>query len=453
MSSDPRPPYDLWSFPMPQDPVHDAPPTAPYAYAYEPPASSGPPRAPKRSMSRGQRWRIAAACALGLAVVAAGLSVADFVDKSPSSISAAVDVPVGTSPSGSATTPTTPSTPRATPSTTPDGQTPRSTPTTVPQTTPSTPRTTAQTDLTIGLVNINTVLGFERAEAAGTGIVLSADGRVLTNNHVIEGATEIEVTVVATGKTYLAKVVGTAPSDDIALLQLEKASGLAVAPLGDSSTVDVGEAVVGIGNAGGTGTPNTSPGTVTALGRTITATDSSGGNAETLHNLIESSARLQPGQSGGPLYDASGLVVGVNSAGSSSSGFGGRSRMGGGAAGVTQGYSIPINDALALVSAIEKGQASDRITIGTPPMLGVSAGDAADGGAVVSGVTPGTPAAKIGLAAGDIIVGIDRTAIDSVADLSAALRTHEVGDKVTVTWNRNGVTKSATATLIAGPAN
>lgn len=440
MSSDPRPPYDLWSFPMPQDPVHDAPPTAPYAYA--PPASSVPPRAPKRSMSRGQRWRVAAACALGIAVGAAGLSVADFVDKSPSSISAAVDVPVGTSPSGSATTPTTPG-----------AQAPRSTPTTVPQTTPSTPRTTAQTDLTIGLVNINTVLGFERAEAAGTGIVLSAAGRVLTNNHVIEGATEIEVTVVATGKTYLAKVVGTAPSDDIALLQLEKASGLAVAPLGDSSTVDVGDAVVGIGNAGGTGTPTTSPGTVTALGRTITATDSSGGNAETLHNLIESSARLQPGQSGGPLYDASGRVVGVNSAGSSSSGFGGRSRVGGVAGAATQGYSIPINDALALVAAIEKGRASDRITIGTPPMLGVSAGDATGGGAVVSGVTPGTPAAKIGLAAGDIIVGIDRAAIDSVADLSAALRTHEVGDKVTVTWTRNGVTKSATATLIAGPAN
>lgn len=301
-------------------------------------------------------------------------------------------------------------------------------------------------------MNINTVLGFEGAEAAGTGIVLSADGKVLTNNHVIDGATEIQVTVVATGKTYKASVVGTAPSDDVALLRLDGASGLAVAPLGDSSKVKVGDAVVGIGNAGGTGRPTSSQGQVTALGQTITATDQSGGNAETLHNLIEVSAQLQPGQSGGPLYDAAGTVVGIDSAGSSAGGFG-RSRFGGGYAGGGSGYAIPINDALALVKAIESGQASERITIGTPAMLGVSAGDAAGNGAIVSGVTAGTPAAKIGLQAGDVITAIDGTRISSVKDLSAALKSHKAGDKVSVSWTRDGATKKATATLIAGPAN
>ena len=222
------------------------------------------------------------------------------------------------------------------------------------------------------MVNIDTVLGYQRAEGAGTGIVLKSDGEILTNNHVIDGATQITVTVVATGKTYNASVVGTDRTDDIAVLQLDNASGLAMARLGDSSTVKVGDAVVGVGNAGGRGVPTSSSGSVVQLGQTITATDENGGNPETLNDVIEISAQLQPGQSGGPLYDAAAKVVGLDAAGSAGSG-GGRFRV---RSSSTAGYAIPINDALAVAKQIESGKPSKTITIGTPPMLGVGATDA-----------------------------------------------------------------------------
>jgi S1-C subfamily serine protease len=301
----------------------------------------------------------------------------------------------------------------------------------------------------VGLVNVNTVMGFENAEAAGTGIVLTAKGEVLTNNHVIDGATEIQVTVVATGQTYTATVVGTDATDDVAVLQLDNASGLAVAPVGDSSTVQVGDAVIGIGNAGGTGRPTSSPGSVVALGQTITATDQNGSNPETLHNLLEISAQLQPGQSGGPLYDARGKIVGIDSAGSMS---GGRFRMQT-PSGSGSGYAIPISDALSIAKQIEAHTVSDKITIGTPPMLGVSASDASGGGAMVGEVTANTPASSIGLATGDVIVKVDGTSIRTVTDLTTALRAHKAGDKVSITWTRAGATKTGSAKLIAGPAN
>ncbi|TML19188.1 MAG: trypsin-like serine protease [Actinobacteria bacterium] len=222
--------------------------------------------------------------------------------------------------------------------------------------------TPTQSDLTVGVVNVNTVLGFQQAEGAGTGIVLGSNGEILTNNHVIDGATKITVTVVATGKSYNASVVGTDRTDDIAVLRLDGVSGLAIARLGDSSTVKVGDAVVGVGNAGGLGTPTSSSGSVVQLGQTITATDDNGGNPETLHDLIEISAQLQPGQSGGPLYDAAGKVVGLDAAGNAGSG-GGRFRV---RTASTTGYAIPINDAMAVAKEIEAGKASSTITIGTP---------------------------------------------------------------------------------------
>lgn len=437
MSSEPRQPYDLWSFPMPQAGATPPPPPPPPLRPPLRPPTDGPSSSPSSRRSAFARWRLALAMVVGLALGAAGMSAVELArgDGSVSLPTTGVTQPVQN--------PVTQNPVTQSPATTaPAAQSPSGT----------SGSTATSRDLTVGLVNIETVLGYEGAEAAGTGIVLSADGRVLTNNHVIEGSTEITVTVVATGKQYAAEVVGTAPSDDVALLQLKNASGLAVAPLGDSSKVKVGDAVIGIGNAGGTGRPTSSAGQVTALGQTITATDQSGGNAETLHNLIEISAQLQPGQSGGPLYGADGTVIGIDSAGSAGSGFG-RSRFGGAYAGGGSGYAIPINDALALVKAIQSGQESDRITIGTPAMLGISAGDAAGGGAVVSGVTADTPAAKIGLQAGDVITSVDGKKITTVTDLTTVLRTKDPGDKVSVTWSRNGTTKTATATLIAGPAN
>lgn len=311
-------------------------------------------------------------------------------------------------------------------------------------------RTSNQIDLDVGLVDIYTVLKYQRAEAAGTGIILSADGRILTNNHVIAGSTEITVVVVASGKEYKATVVGTSPTNDIAVLQLADASGLTPATLGDSSKVQIGDAITAVGNAGGDGgEPTVATGQVTDLGQTITATDETGGNQETLHDLIEISAQLQPGQSGGPLYNAAGEVVGVDSAGSAS----GRYRVRGNE---SRGYAIPINDALALVQKIEAGVAGDGITIGTPPLLGVSAQNSAAGetGVSIANVVIGGPAAKMGLAAGDTIVAIDGATIATSDDLTTALHAHQAGDKVKVSWvDASGATKSGTATLIAGPAD
>ena len=166
-----------------------------------------------------------------------------------------------------------------------------------------------------GLVDVNTVLGYEGARAAGTGIVLTSDGEILTNHHVIEGATEISVTNVGNGKTYSAEVVGYDATHDIAVLALKDASGLETAKIGDSSKVALGDRVVGIGNAGGAGgTPSYAPGKVTALDQAITATDESGADPEKLTGLIQTDANIQAGDSGGPLANASGEVVGVDTA-------------------------------------------------------------------------------------------------------------------------------------------
>lgn len=424
------------------------------------PLSSAPLPSPHRGGRR--RWTMAA-CVAGF-VIGASVAVAavGHHDSSSSASSAssttaapAVTVPAATVPSAAGSPVTIPANSDA-PATdegagdegTPDAPaSPATTPTTVtsvPATIPQ--RTSTTSDLTRGLVNIYTVLGFQQSEAAGTGIVLTSSGEVLTNNHVISGATKITVQVVATGKSYTASVVGTDPADDVAVLQLSNAKNLATATIGDSSTVRVGDQVVGVGNAGGTGQATTSPGYVSALGQTITATDESGGNSETLHNLIEIAASLQPGQSGGPLYDASGKVIGIDSAGSVNGRFRFRVQS-------TTGYAIPINDAMAIVKKIESGAPAAGITLGTPPLLGIGAQEAGGGGVLVTGVADSTPAAAIGLQAGDVITAVGGEKVTSLDDLSALLKTHKVGDKVTITWSSNGQTHSAEATLIAGPAD
>ncbi|MGW7681972.1 S1C family serine protease [Kribbella sp. NPDC054772] len=167
-----------------------------------------------------------------------------------------------------------------------------------------------------GLVDVNTVLGYEGARAAGTGIVLSSDGEVLTNHHVVQGATSITVTDIGNGKTYKASVVGYDDQHDIAVLKLKDASGLQTADTGNSDQVKVGDQVVGVGNAGGVGgTPSYAAGKVTALNQSITATDESGQDPENLTNLIGTDADIQAGDSGGPLVNASGKVIGVDVAG------------------------------------------------------------------------------------------------------------------------------------------
>ena len=151
--------------------------------------------------------------------------------------------------------------------------------------------------------------------------MLTSTGEILTNNHVIDGATSISVTDVGNGKTYKATVVGYDKSHDIAVLQLQGASGLKTAKIGDSSKATVGESVVAIGNAGGTGgTPSAAGGSIVALNQQITASDELGGASEQLTGLIEVNADVQPGDSGGSLVDSAGQVIGIDTAASGANG-------------------------------------------------------------------------------------------------------------------------------------
>ena len=171
-----------------------------------------------------------------------------------------------------------------------------------------------------GLVDVVSSLGYQGAEAAGTGLVLNSTGEILTNDHVIDGATSIKVTDIGNGHTYTASVVGYDKTRDVAVIQLKNASGLTTVTLGDSSQVKSGDKVVALGNAGGKGgTPSVAPGHVTALGQAITASDEGGGSSEHLTGMIETNAPIQPGDSGGALVNTAGQVVGINTAASSAS--------------------------------------------------------------------------------------------------------------------------------------
>jgi S1-C subfamily serine protease len=307
------------------------------------------------------------------------------------------------------------------------------------------------TALNVGVVDINTELAYENSAAAGTGMVLTASGEVLTNNHVIDGSTSITATVVTTGKTYKATVVGTNPSADIAVLQMQDASGLEVAKLGDSSKLRIGDAVTAVGNAGGIGgAPSVSNGTVTALDQTITASDGPGGEAEQLAGLIQMNASLQPGDSGGPLYNSANEVVGMNTAGSARRRFPSSGGQGG-----SENFAIPINTAVSVAKQIESGTPSDTITIGTPGFLGVElAADDTSAGATIGAVVRGTPAEKAGLQEGDVITAVDGHAVDNAETLGTVLRDHHGGDTVTVAWtDASGADHTASVTLATGPAD
>jgi S1-C subfamily serine protease len=308
------------------------------------------------------------------------------------------------------------------------------------------PATTAQQ---VGVVNITTTLNYGEGRAAGTGIVLTSDGEILTNNHVIENSTAITVTVVSTGKSYTATVVGTDPSDDVSVLQLKDASGLATAKLGDSDKVAVGDAVTAVGNAGGTGgTPSAARGTVTALNQSLTASDANGGNAERLTGMIQVDAAIEAGDSGGPLYDnATGTVIGIDTAASSAS-----ARPG---TGSTTGFAIPIDKALSIADQIESGKASSTVHIGYPAFLGVQLSPTSQSnGAGIAGVVSGSAAAKAGLKAGDTITAVDGTTITSASGLSSVMTHHKPGDQLQLRYtDSGGQSHSITVTLGSGPAD
>jgi S1-C subfamily serine protease len=306
------------------------------------------------------------------------------------------------------------------------------------------------TNLNASIVDVNTVLGYQNGSGAGTGMILSASGEILTNNHVIDSATSISVTLVSTGRRYNATVVGTDPTEDIAVLQLTGASGLTPIRTGNSSGVAIGDAVVAIGNAlGAGGTPAAVAGTVEGINKTITASDTGGANAETLNGLIEMNAPIQPGDSGGPLVNSAGDVIGMNTAASAGRRF---------QTAATVGFAIPINKALDVASQIESGRASATIHLGLPGFLGVaissSASTQSGTGAVVARVQPTSPAANTGLSPGDTITSIDGQAVASAQGLSALTRSHHPGDRVRVAWiDSAGAAHQATVTLATGPAD
>ncbi|WP_238173356.1 S1C family serine protease [Kribbella speibonae] len=399
-----------------------------------------------------------------------------------------------------------------------------------------------------GLVDVNTVLGYENARAAGTGIVLTSDGEVLTNHHVIEGATSISVTDVGNGKTYSASVVGYDEEHDIAVLKLKDASGLETAKTGNSDQVKLGDQVVGVGNAGGDGgEPSYAAGKVTGLNQSITATDENGQDPENLENLIQTDANIQAGDSGGPLVNASGEVIGVDVAGNGGNnggqgrpgqtaastaqsatatlaawgngtttgngygdgngtgtfpfgngsgngygdgsgsgsgdgsgdgsgsgngygdgsgngygdgsgngygdGSGGGSGQGNGTGTTTEGYAIPINQALDIAEQIQDGKASDDVHIGDSAMLGVSVvTSAGTSGAVVGDVVADGHADEAGIEAGDVITSFAGHAVTSPDTLSELLNNQHPGDKVEVGWtDQSGQTHKATIELITGP--
>jgi S1-C subfamily serine protease len=301
---------------------------------------------------------------------------------------------------------------------------------------------TATAAQSVGVVDIDTNLKYQGAQAAGTGMILDSSGDILTNNHVIDGATTIKVTVVSTGTTYTAKVVGTDPTQDIAVVRLVNASGLTPANFGDSSTVQVGNSVTGVGNAGGSGgTPSAAAGKVLALGQSITAGDEGGANAEKLPNVIETNAAIQPGDSGGPLYNAKNQVVGIDTAANTS--------------GTTRGFAIPINVARSLASQILSGNETTSIHIGYPGFLGVGvAKSTTRSGAKITGVLSGGPAASSGIVAGDVITRVGSAKIASPTALSKVMVGLDPGTKTTVTYvNTKGQTHTTSITLATGPAD
>jgi S1-C subfamily serine protease len=297
------------------------------------------------------------------------------------------------------------------------------------------------------LVDINTALSYQGGQAAGTGIVLTPGGLVLTNNHVISGATSITAIDVGNGRSYPGVVVGYDRSHDIAIIQLQGAANLPAATIGDSSRVSVGDQVVGLGNAGGVGgTPSSAGGAVTALGQAITATDESDGTSEQLAGLIEVNANIQPGDSGGALVDTNGRVIGVNTAASAGFSF----QTAGG-----QGFAIPINQAISIGHQIDSGQGTASVHIGPTAFLGVlvSVQNSSTSGATLARAVPGGPAALAGLGGGDVITAIDGRAVDKPATLTSLILRYHPGDKVQLAWSDGtGQSHRATVTLGTGPA-
>jgi len=341
-----------------------------------------------------------------------------------------------------------------------------------------------------GLVDITATLQYSSETAEGTGMILSAGGLVLTNNHVIDNSTSVKATLVGSGRTYPVKILGYDSTQDVALLQLEGATDLPVVTLGNSSQISIGTPVLALGNAQGRGGATPAPGIINALDRSINASDSGSGVTEYLHGMEQTSAQIQQGDSGGALADNAGQVIGMITAANSASGQ----------AGGTIGFAIPINTALSIARQIIAGQASSTIYLGEPGFLGVAAATStsanpkkeardeqsvlehsgfgtdpeglggsgciqselqviapsviapAQSGALIVGVFCDTAVVAAGLVSGDVITAINSQPVTTPASLGALVQQYHPGDVVSVGWtSMNGGKHTASITLGAGP--
>jgi S1-C subfamily serine protease len=346
-----------------------------------------------------------------------------------------------------------------------------------------------------GLVIIDTTLQYASEQAAGTGMVINSDGLVLTNNHVIEGSTSVKVTDMGNGQTYTAKVLGYDVTGDVALLQLQNASGLRTVPLGDSAAVKTGDPVVAMGNAEGQSAIVVAAGQVTGLNQTITAGDQGGTiTSETLHGMIETNANIVAGDSGGPLANSAGQVIGMDTAGNDVSFSAQQSAA---------GFAIPTNAALSVARQIAAGHATSAITIGYPPFMGVYIATGSDSnpqdqaaqqngngtgfgfggngfgfggnggqscyssgrdlaapstiaqvnsGTLIIGIICNGPAAAAGMTAGSVITSVNGQAIGSPASLTGVVSRYHPGQVISVTWvSPSDQQSTSNLTLGAGP--
>jgi S1-C subfamily serine protease len=287
-----------------------------------------------------------------------------------------------------------------------------------------------------GLVRVSSTLKYEGGRAAGTGMILTSTGEVVTNHHVVQGSTKLTVTVMSTGQTYQASVVGTDARDDVAVLQLANASGLQTVTT-DSDPIAVGDAVTAVGDAeGSTSAFSAAVGKILATGQNITTQSEDGRPGEKLRGLIKVSSDVISGDSGGATYDAQGEVLGMTTAASTGSSD-------------IIGYAIPIAKVIRVAGALEDGTQNTRYDYGSPAFLGLGLTGT---GTRVGAVYDGTPAARAGVAAGDTVTRVGTTRVRNATQLRAAVTTYAPGDRVQLAWtDAAGTSHIASVTLIAGP--
>ncbi|MBV8161124.1 MAG: trypsin-like peptidase domain-containing protein, partial [Acidimicrobiia bacterium] len=278
---------------------------------------------------------------------------------------------------------------------------------------------------------------------AGTGIVLTPDGQLLTNAHVVAGATSIKVTIANDTQAHDATVMGVDTTHDLALVKISGVSNLPVAELGNSSDLKVGDSVIAIGNALNLqGGMTVTEGIVSALNRSIDAGSAGGGGNESLSGLIQTDAAINPGNSGGPLVNAAGQVVGINTATSGDA--------------QNIGFAIAIDNAKPVIDQLRAGGGSTSTGSssqqGTQAFLGVSVTDGQTG-ALIQDVDPASPAGQAGLQPGDEIISLGSQSVQSASDLTSAMQSHRPGDKVTVTYLRSQSRQSVDVQLASRQAS